>query len=133
MYIFTSDYFVIETKWILDTESVGLFLPGENYFSHSQHSLIVCHFCMVMRPPGLELCLLVCLLMLSLFSEYLVSYSCKNLWVYLLTVLGNMVSQQNFSLKFTVFLPFLLQCSMNAVAFLDMSICKGVFELCILI
>jgi hypothetical protein len=75
MYIFTSDYFVLDTKCILETGAVDVFLPEEDYFSHSQHSLIALYD----DEASWD-----CLILFGIFTDvimfgaYLVSYACKN-------------------------------------------------------
>lgn len=65
---------------------ISVLFPGEEYFSHSWHSLVACISFLLFTT--------VCLLLFSFFSLCLDSHVGENLWVYLLTLLGNIISQQ---------------------------------------
>ena len=76
-------------------QTIGKLAHGEDYFSHSQHFLDAWSpLCMVEAYWNFLQPTLAWLLLLSLFTSWLGSHICHILWVWLLTLPGDTVSEK---------------------------------------
>ena len=109
MYVLRADHLILDNQLVCAS-------LGKTYFSHSQHSLVACSsLCRVeaLSPSPLPplLASLICLCVLA--QRCLDSHISEALWVQLLALLEDTISQQD-PVALKIFLPVLPQCSQNS-------------------